>query len=159
MKVRLGPAGVPHVVPELNAHVEARKHFANIRRKIKMMILLFRRETSQTSPVHTLFTYMSIHVLYDHVWLDVKGVKLYSADALVFAIELFIQVAKTLSSLSASFHLLCLRCPFSLTKLNTFSWPLLPPAHLLSSLCLTFSSLHIYIYFFILPLYTPTSSI
>lgn len=29
MKVRSGPAGVPHVVPQLNAHVEAYKHFAN----------------------------------------------------------------------------------------------------------------------------------
>lgn len=96
MKVRLGPAGVPHVVPEPNERVEARKHFANIRRKIKMMIPLFRGETSQTSPYihHTLFTYTSIHVLYDHVWLVLKGVKLYSADALVFAIELFIQAAK-----------------------------------------------------------------
>lgn len=58
----LGPAGVPHVVPEPNARVEARKHFANIRRKIKMMIPLFRGETSQTSPVHTsYFIYIYVH--------------------------------------------------------------------------------------------------
>ena len=43
---------------------------------------------------------------------------------------------------------LCLPCPFSLTKHNTFSCPLLPPAHLLCPLCpvLAPSSSHILFY-------------
>ena len=106
----------------------------------------------------TVCTYMSIHVLYDHVWLDLR-VRLYSADSLVFAIELFIRAAKTLSSLSAPFLLLSVSPALSVwlnTTLFHVHSSLLP----ISSARSAPSSLPLlHIFFFILLLSILTSSI
>lgn len=88
MKVRLGPAGVPHVLPGFNAHVEAHKHFfanaclekfkkrskglrtfTSTALKIKKCLLVKQTKHHQWAH-HTVCAFMSEDVLYDHMGVE-----------------------------------------------------------------------------------------
>lgn len=119
--------------------------------KSKVFNFLGVKQTTHHQYVHgvhyTVCAYMSIHVLYDHVWAEVW-------ERFILLIPLFLRLNYSFRQQNSFIALcpipppLCLPCPFSLTKHNTFSCPLLLPVHLLSSLCpvLILSSSHILFY-------------